>query len=176
MPTFEFDNDLEPVTVMIGGERFDALPAIPADDFPKFMGIFAKIPPLLEDLKDADKSDGTDKSDGERTARRLAAFAEFIRVSIEGLQLVMTKAAIEQIQERAASGSANPISAQTLASVFSRLAGFYMSGGKEGEDEEDARPTGDDNASSPLSSTTGGSSEANSSSGDADSDSGPITT
>jgi len=164
MPIFEFDDHIDPVTIKIGNDTFEALPAIPADDFPKFMDVFRQIPPLVE------------KFSAEGSEDKLAAFEEFLTVSMSGLELVMTQTAIDAIRERAKSGSTNPIPATTLSAVFSKLAGSYMSGGKEAEDTDAPRPTEDGNASLPSSATTGGSSEANSFSGDATSDSGPTTT
>ena len=169
MPIFEFDDHIEPVTIKLGDDKFEALPAIPADDFAAFMNVFRQIPPLVDALNN-DDGDAADK-----TERKFAAFEQFLAVSISGLELVMTQDGIDKIRERAKSKD-RPIPATTLAAVFSRLAGFYMSGGKEAEDKETPRPTDDGSESLPSSASTGGSSEDNSFSADATSDSGPTTT
>lgn len=173
MPIFEFDDHIEPVTIKIGVDTFEALPAIPADDFADFMNVFRKIPPLVDQLQAKDDDDTGNAT--ERNARKFAAYEEFLQISMDGLQLVLTPAGLDAIKERAKSKD-RPIPITTLAAVFSRLAGFYMGGGKEAEDTEDVRPTEDGSESLPSSATTGGSSEDNSFSEDAVSDSGPTTT
>lgn len=163
MPTFDFEDHIEPVIVNIGEDEYRAMPGIPADDFPAFMQMFAQVPPLLDKLKSKDQ------------AESLAAYSEFLRVSIEGLELVMLPESIERIKERTKSKE-RPIEATLLANVFSKLAGYYISGGKEAEDKVGEEGTGGDNASSPSSEASGGSSEDNSSSPEPPSTDGPTTT
>lgn len=163
MPTFHFDDHIEPVIVEIGDEKFQAMPGIPADDFPEFMATFAKIPPLLTKLKSTDQTES------------LTAYAEFLKISIDGLGLVMLPESIERIRERAGNKE-RPVDATLLANIFSKLAGYYISGGKEAEDKVGEGRTDDASASSPSSEESGGSSEDNSSSEPPPSTDGPTTT
>lgn len=150
MPTFEFHDHVEPVIVKIGDDEYRAMPGIPANDFAAFMEVFSLVPPLIDKLRTPD----TEETKG----AQMAAYLEFINVSMRGLDLVMQPESIERIKVRA-SDKERPIEATLLANVFSTLAAYYMSGGQESEEAQGAGPTVGGNELSPSSDTTGGSSE-----------------
>lgn len=185
MPTFQFEDHVEPVIVQIGDDEFTALPGIPANDFAEFMSVFGEIPPLVNKLRtpDVPASPAEYDADGNvvkeavegTEGQQIAAYMEFINVSLRGLELVMTGDSIARIKERA-SNKERPIEASLLANVFSTLAGYYISGGKEDQAALGEGDTGDASASLPSSATTGGSSEDNSSSEAPLSIGGPTTT
>lgn len=195
MPTFEYDDYIEPVDVKIGGETYHAMPAVPATMTAEFMDLFGKVPPLIARLtaKDPD-DDGVDESkltDEEKTARalakaaeldalpeeqrdakteatkartedKLAAYREFIETSIEGLTFVLLDEDAAKLMERASSKE-RPLKPVLLATIFSQLAGYYLSGGSESEKKLGSGPTDDGSASLPSSEATGGTSEESSS-------------
>lgn len=192
MPTFKFDDDIEPVIVKLGDDEYRAMPAIPALMLDDFMDLFGQIPPLVERLTrkapaieaaesgspiiettvvgdDAPPSTAPVPVGGESAAAadsrdKLDAYRDFIRVSLEGLELVILPGDdYDRLKERLGSRE-RPVKPVLLANMFATLAAFYMSGDKR-EDKESVGegPTGGDNESSPSSDTTGGSSEANSS-------------
>ena len=97
-----------------------------------------------------------------RTEDKLAAYREFIDVSVRGLQFVLIDEDGERLMERANSKD-RPLKPVLLASIFSKVAGYYLSGGKESETTQGAGPTADGSESLPSSDTTGGTSEASSS-------------
>lgn len=98
----------------------------------------------------------------ERTDDKLAAYREFIDTSVKGLQFVLIPADGERLMARA-NDPERPLKPVLLATMFSKVAGYYLSGGKESEAEQGAGPTDDGSASLPSSDTTGGTSEASSS-------------
>lgn len=97
-----------------------------------------------------------------RTEDKAAAYREFIDVSVRGLQFVLIDEDGERLMERANSKD-RPLKPVLLASIFSKVAGYYLSGGKESETTQGAGPTADGSESLPSSDTTGGTSEASSS-------------
>jgi hypothetical protein len=97
-----------------------------------------------------------------RQEEQVQAYMDFIALSLEGLELVMQPESLARLNARA-SDKERPIEAATLANVFSTLAAFYVSGGRESEAAQGSGPTDAASASSPSSDTTGGSSEGNSS-------------
>lgn len=110
-----------------------------------------------------------------RSEDKLAAYREFIDTSVTGLQFVLVPADAERLMARA-NDPERPLKPILLATMFSKLAGYYLSGGSESEAQQGAGPTGDDSASSLSSDTTGGTSEASSSPESVLPNSGPGTT
>lgn len=191
MPTFTFDDDIEPVIVKLGSEEYRAMPAIPALMLDDFMNLFGQIPPLVERLTRKPAAEVAAESGpvieatvvgddnppppapggalaetaaAAETRDKLDAYRDFIRVSLEGLELVILPGNdYDRLKERLSSRE-RPVKPVMLANMFATLAAFYMSGDKR-EDKESVGegPSGGDNESSPSSDTTGGSSEANSS-------------
>ena len=107
----------------------------------------------------------------------MGAYRDFIRLSLDGLDMVMQPESLSRLQT-AMSDKEKPIPAETLVEVFSTLAGYYISGGRESEEAQGSGPTEGGNELSPSSDTTGGSSADGSSAESAppNSPDGPTTT
>lgn len=113
----------------------------------------------------------------QRTEDKLSAYQEFVDLSIEGIQFLLVDEDAEKLMVRV-SDKLNPIRPLLLTQVWTELAMFHLSGGKESEKAQGSGPTGDDSESSLSSDTTGGTSEASSSpeSDSTNSDDGTTTT
>lgn len=204
MPTFKFDDTIEPVIVELGDESYRAMPAIPATMLDEFMDLFARIPPLVDRLTRKTPAEaaaesgnvieatvvGDDSPPPSESAEvevantdandKLAAYREFIEVSLLGLEMVILPGAdnYDLLKERLSSRE-RPVRPVLLAEMFGTLAAYYMGGGKdskEGKEKLGEGPSGDASESSPSSDTTGGSSEANSSAAPAEPNSTDGTT
>lgn len=189
MTVLRFEVDIDPLYVELaitpadGPEvvhRFQAIPDLGAEQFEPFMAHFAKVPPLLDKIKEArgDTDDETGKvGEGGDLTAMFAAYREFIKVSLEGLDMVLLPADKERLEQLAADPT-TMVPATKLATIYSGLVNHYMSGGKEAKEAVGEGPSDGASESPPSSDTTGGSSEGNSSTepDSPNSEAGPTTT
>ena len=142
------------ITFTIDGEEFAGIPAIPANAFGAFMELTVRI---------SDVGGRLNTSTEENKAAFNDTMAEFIRLSLDGMEMVLTQDSIERIRGKVESRD-NPIDVETLVEVFGWLAEMYATSRKDGQEEgtPDDPFTDDDSASDTGSVATGGSSEVNS--------------
>lgn len=135
-----------PLTFLIDGEQYEAVPLLPADTFGSFMRVANTISETVPTINDKNKS----------VEEKTAATEQFIRLTLDGLGLILLPDSVARITERVSSRE-RPLDLPFIAELFGDLTSYYMGVKEEGEpeDEAEARPTGDGSDSPPSSDTTG---------------------
>lgn len=156
------------ITFTIDGEEFSGIPAVPANAFGAFMELTSQIAKVGSRLNN-DTEENRDNFN--------ASMQEFIRLSLDGMEMVLQQESIDRIRGKVDSRE-NPIDVETLVEVFSWLAEMYSTRRKAGQVEgtTDDPFTDDDSVSDTGSENTGGSSEDNSSAEEPTSTAGNPTT
>lgn len=143
-----------PLTFTIDGQPMQAMGAIPAKRFARFMEITSEISSAVARLQDKELPE----------AEQRAALDEYIIKSLDGFELVLDQPSLAIVRERIDSEE-NPLDVNALSNVFGRIAAFYSTGRTEAPVEEgaDAAPFTGDKELPRTSDSTGTSSKETSS-------------
>jgi hypothetical protein len=138
--------------VLDGGSPLLAAPGIPATEYGKFMAIVTAVGKAVEPIT------GDNTPDPDAVTEALDAI---VRLSLDGLEMVLTPTSLEEIRERVSSKE-RPLDVTTLSKMFQYLAAVYNGQDPDGDTDDLESldpPTADDNESPGSSAPTGTSSE-----------------
>lgn len=137
-----------PVTFKIDGVDMQAVAALPADDYAKFLGVIGRMSKIAEQFNELKDKKTTSLSD-----ETLELFNQFNKVCVEGLDLTLfddSKAyVISRLKDRA-----NPMDMKALSETFGMLANHYNSLGRDDDTKEGTGPFDSENGSSSGSEST----------------------